>query len=250
MEIMDVDFNYISANNIVEKKHNKSFHIANGLCYKLLTNTDLLTCEEIKSLCVIEDKINRLEALGINEITGICAPLNKLYYNNQFIGYTMPYLEGFTDITTATQNLSNNTKIDLLIEVSQTLKELHIRQIAHTDIHYANILTNGVITKIIDFDDSYIFKEGEVTPYYKTPVGDIGRIKELIFQLLIEANMLAMTGVARVRLLELIKEYMYDVYCDGDYVRRFKAVIPHRYPHDWLDKFRPCLCNEECYKKK
>lgn len=242
---INIDLAKISDKNIVKEKDGMIFFITDGLFCKIINKNNLNYSKYKEELNKIEKKISELEKAQLDNIDEICIPLVKFYYNNQFIGYATRYLEGYKELFEMVRFLDTNQKIDILIKLSKTIKKLHSHNIVHTDIYNDNILTNGNDIKIIDFDECYVFKEGEEVSYFNSPYADIAQINNLFCRLLIKDNKIVVNNKL-INIPKKIKQYLdeNDINDFSHYDEIIRAIKPSEYPHEWLEELKNCVNND------
>ncbi|NLL44481.1 MAG: protein kinase family protein [Mollicutes bacterium] len=236
---VNINLTKINSNNIVNSKDGMNFFITNGLFYKIIDKKNINYSKYLEELNKIERAVSILEKAKLESIDGICIPLIKLYYNGQFVGYATRYLEGYKELIEAASFFDVNKKIDLLIQLSKTIKELHDHNIVHSDIYNNNVLTDGNNIKIIDFDECCIFKEGEEVSYFNSPYADIAQINDLFRRLLIKNNKIILDN-CEINIPGKIKQYLYenDIHDYSHYGEIVRVTKPLEYPHDWLEELK------------
>lgn len=234
VKVINVDVENFNSQDIIKRKYEMIFLKINSLFYKVLSTKKVRSTQEKEELKILENKVDRLSELNVFDVKNVCLPMDKLYYENHFIGYTTNYLLGYSDLMTIIEFCDVNTKISLLKQVSLALKQLHELGIAHTDIYNDNVMSNGCNIQIIDFDECTIFKKGQNLSYYNSPQADIGAVNDLIMR----ALKLNTSGRQSVTLPREITNYIkrFDINSEKNYGSDVSASIPSEYPHDWLDE--------------
>ena len=238
MVIRNIDLGKLDITNLIATKFDMSFYKIDGLFYKVMNSRKNIPLSKRAELGAAELTLDLLEGLGLGEMNEVCAPLEKLYHYDKFVGYTTTFLDGYTEFIIATKKLDCHKKIALLIELSKTVKKLHQRNILHTDLYSDNVLSNGNDIKIIDFDESNIFNEGNMVSFFNSPYADIAEMNDLILRtLIIPTNAGTYDNDNPISLPRDIKDYIsrFDVNDERNCNGLIKAVMPSEYPHDWLN---------------
>ena len=136
---MDKYNNYINNKKKLNKNSLSSIFLIN------IDNKELVLKEEYKICYNKEHKI--LEKLNHNNIIKLID-----YFEEGKKNYiVMEYFKGYT---LKNLKLSNEEMIKIYIEILETIKYIHKKEVIHLDISENNILYNGKDLKIIDFGNS------------------------------------------------------------------------------------------------
>lgn len=142
------NLNYMNMMRLnIKKTHESNLFLHNNIVYKIFKRN------KVKSLTNKENKIEILHEL-LKEKNAIY-PLKKIYYNNSFVGYTMPYIAGYT-LDTYTFK-SPKILLPLLYDFKRELEKMHHLGIYLGDIHPGNIIIdkNGM-AHACDLDNSSV----------------------------------------------------------------------------------------------
>jgi serine/threonine protein kinase len=236
VEVVNIDVEHLNERDIIRRKYEMLFLWNNALFYKILSTRKNITLSITQELKILEAKLDKLEKANLSMIDHVCSPKQKLCCNNQFVGYTTNYLLGYVGLMAAIDLCDIDTKINLLKQLSMTIKQLHEHGVAHTDIYSDNVMSNGASIQIIDFDECCFFKRDETLSYYNAPQADIGSVNDLILRSL----KINLYGKKSFNLPKEIKKYIssFDINSPNNCGSDIKASIPSEYPHDWLDELR------------
>ena len=124
------------------------------------SEADIFTCklddkEYIfkKLYCINKEQIAKLKRISsINESALVTPKILVKSVDNNYIGYLTEYFKNSKTLYTLMETKTNAEKIDILKKARKIIELMHQYDIIHCDLHSANILYDGSICKIIDFD--------------------------------------------------------------------------------------------------
>ncbi len=253
MMTQEIDLDYIMQGEKIAQNIYLSIYKIDDIVYKVGSNKKQIFQASIDYLKRLEEQINRLEKTGVLDLSEVNGPLNKLYYNDMFIGYSSIYLENYFKLIEGKPFLINSQKIDLLIKLSKSLKKLHQYHVIHTDISSANVLSNGKDIKLIDFDDMSINQDNTMVEFNKSPYVDIVQLNELVLRFLTadcfdKNNKHAILPKEIRRYINYFndKEWLHEI----EERQLIRSSIPMEYPHDWLGDLLPFIGEKGMFQRK
>ncbi len=185
-------------------------------------------------LKIIEKCYEETESI---DLPGCVYPSTLFYYDDQYVGNSSSYLEGYEDLRVIIKKLSYMDKIEVLKNYSIVLKNLHDNGFVHNDLDYGNnIMVKDFDVKIIDFDLAQRIVSNS-TNASNTRIDDYDNLFRFVFDSLIPE-------LKRPHNLEGLPQYIKDEYynffkCSYKYENDFHIKsIPTTYPHEWLDELK------------
>ena len=150
MEILNIKNDYQEKYETIEAT---GYNTGGGLY--LLNDEELLKIYHDVYFFMEEREENTDFLLNTAFIKHSSYPLQKVYINNEYRGYTMPYIKNAKTFSSLLEKdeYSYNEKIKATKDVSRALAELHKRGIVFGDIHSDNMIINSTGGYLIDLDD-------------------------------------------------------------------------------------------------
>ena len=102
-----------------------------------------------------EQIINYLLEQNLN-CKNIILPKNKIFINNIFKGYTMDYVQNSSSISSFVNDNNSNFSLEkrkkFMLELNNSIKEIHKANMYYGDIHQGNIIIDNFDLYLIDID--------------------------------------------------------------------------------------------------
>lgn len=95
-------------------------------------------------------------------------PINKIYMNNKFVGYSQQYIKHaktFRD-ELFENNMKFNNKIKIINDIFLALNDIHKYNVYIGDIHIDNLLYKDGCGYLIDYDDIRFSRQDKFKQYY------------------------------------------------------------------------------------
>ena len=145
MELSKEKYQELSKLFIPQGMHNTDqLYIQDGKIYKIFNSTDY-----------IDEKERNIEFLIKNPVVHTPVIYDKIFVDNQFAGYVMDYIFNAHTFREALHlDFTNEQKISAILDVYETLRVLHSKNIFLGDIHSDNfMIDNNGCGFVIDLEE-------------------------------------------------------------------------------------------------
>ncbi len=106
----------------------------------------------------LQEKEQKIKYLADNIIEGTVPVLSYVISNNQFIGYLMPYIKDSVELKEIEKlNIDQDSLIEIMYQLSQTLEQMHQKNIIYGDISESNIIVDKTLNPyFVDMDGALV----------------------------------------------------------------------------------------------